>query len=80
MFKPLRRFGVPVLCGAALFFWTRIFFHVFQNTCLTDTAALALTVLGAGVLYVLVLRLMGIRLVRYLSHRMERPQVPHICM
>ena len=30
--------------------------------------------------YVLVLRLMGIRLVRYLSHRMERPQVPHICM
>lgn len=39
-----------------------------------------LTVLGAGVLYVLVLRLMGIRLLRYLSRRIERPQLPHLCM
>ncbi len=78
--KPLRRFGVPALCGAALFLWTRIFFRVFQDVCRTEAAALMLTVLGAGVLYVLVLRLMGIRLLRYLSRRIERPQLPHPCM
>ena len=78
--KPLRRFGVPALCGAALFLWTRIFFRVFQDVCRTEAAALMLTVLGAGVLYVLVLRLMGIRLLRYLSRRIEHPQLPHPCM
>ncbi len=78
--NPLRRFGVPLLCGAALFLWTRIFFHVFQQICRTEAAALALTIFGAGVLYVLVLRLTGIRLLRYLAHRIERPQLPHPCM
>ena len=78
--NPLRRFGVPLLCGAALFLWTRIFFHVFQQICRTEAAALALTIFGAGVLYVLVLRLTGIRLLRYLAHRIERPPLPHPCM
>lgn len=78
--KPLRRFGVPVLCGATLFLWTRIFFRLFQDLCQTDAGALAFTSLGAVLLYVLVLRLMGIRLLRYLSRRLERPQLPHLCM
>ena len=78
--RPLRRFGVPVLCGATLFLWTRIFFRLFQDLCQTDAGALAFTSLGAVLLYVLVLRLMGIRLLRYLSRRLERPQLPHLCM
>ncbi len=78
--KPLRRFGVPLLCGTALFAWTRIFFHAFLSACQNETAALALTILGAGVLYALVLRLLGIRLLRYLSHRIEKPSVPYLCL
>ena len=78
--RPLRRFGVPLLCGAALFGWTRLFFRVFQSACTSEPAALALTVAGACVLYVLVLRLLGIRLLRYLSRRIERPQLPRLCM
>ena len=78
--RPVRRFGVPLLCGAALFGWTRVFFRAFGTLCQGDVAALALTVLGACVLYVLLLRLLGIRLLRYLSRRIEKPQLPRLCM
>lgn len=79
-FRPMRRFGVPLLCSAMLFGWTRIFYSVFRSMCQTDVGALAFTLMGAGVLYVLVLRLLGVRLLRYLSHRIEKPQMPRMCM
>ena len=60
--RPLRRFGVPLLCGATLFFWTRIFYQMFSQICHSDIAALVCTVGGVGILYIVVLRLMGIRL------------------
>ena len=78
--RPLRRFGVPLLCGAALYGWTRVFFRFFSAICSAEAAALALTVLSACLLYVAVLRLLGVRLLRYLSRRIERPPLPRLCM
>lgn len=78
--QPMRRFGVPIICGATLFFWTRIFSKLFSQVCVADLTALMCTVVGAGILYMLVLRLMGIRLWRYLSNRMERTALPRIHM
>ncbi len=69
--RPFRRFGVPFLCGVALFLWTRIFFRIFLRHCANGTMALLLTFLGACILYIVVLRLLGIRLLRYLSRRTE---------
>lgn len=69
--RPLRRFGVPLLCAATLFCWTRVFFAAFRTACATDFGALALTVCGAALLYILMLRLLGVRLLRYLSRRVE---------
>lgn len=74
----MRRFGVPLLCGTALFFWTRIFFQFFSQMFASELSALACTTVGAGILYVLVLRLMGIRLLYYLSKRMEKPTLPQM--
>ena len=78
--RPLRRFGVPLLCGATLFFWTRIFYQMFSQICHSDIAALVCTVGGVGILYIVVLRLMGIRLFYYLSKRMEKPYLPRLHM
>lgn len=69
--RAFRRLGVPFLCGAVLFLWTRIFYKVFQNLFVNGTTALVSTLAGAAVLYVLVLRLLGVRLVKYLSLRVE---------
>lgn len=78
--RPIRRFGVPLLCGATLFFWTRIFYQMFSQICHSDIAALVCTVGGVGILYIVVLRLMGIRLFYYLSKRMEKPYLPRLHM
>lgn len=69
--RPLRRFGVPLLCGATLFLWTRVFFTAFRSYCATEWGAVVLTLAGAGVLYVLVLRLLGVQLLTYLQHRID---------
>ena len=73
--KPFRRFGVPLLCGAAVFLWTRFFAQTFA--CRFDNTMTALTaaLVSAIILYLLVLRLLGIRLGRYLAHRVENPAV-----
>lgn len=78
--RPFRRFGVPLLCAATLFCWTRVFYAVFRTACTTDFGALALTVCGAAVLYILILRLLGVRLLRYLSHRVNVSTPPVIGM
>ncbi len=78
--RPFRRFGVPLLCGGALLGWTRVFFAVFQQVCRSDAAALCCTLAGACALYVLVLRLLGVRLLRYLSRRIEMPPLTRLRM
>lgn len=78
--RPVRRFGVPAFCGVTLFAWTRVFYTVFQSVCATDWAALLLTVSGAIVLYVFVLRLLGVRLIAYLQKRVEKGVLPTMCM
>ena len=59
-------------------------YHVFEAGPVVglgpEAAALALTVLSACLLYVAVLRLLGVRLLRYLSRRIERPPLPRLCM
>lgn len=78
--QPLRRFGVPLFCGTALFFWTRIFYQLFSQICSSDMLMLACTVFSVGILYIVVLRLMGIRLLYYLSKRIEKPYLPRLHM
>ena len=78
--RPLRRFGVPLVCGAALFGWTRVVYTALQLRGASEPTALAATVAGACVLYVLVLRLLGVRLLRYLSRRIETPALPRLAM
>lgn len=77
---PFRRFGVPLFCGTALFFWTRIFYQMFSQICSSDIPMLVCTVFSAGMLYIVVLRLMGVRLLDYLSKRIERPYLPRLRM
>lgn len=78
--RPLRRFGVPLLCGATLFYWTKLFFNASCMYMKNDLLALCITVIGAGLLYVFVLRLLGIRLLRYLSHRIVMLPIPNAHM
>lgn len=78
--RPLRRFGVPLLCAAALFSWTRAFYRIFRLYCAAEWSALALTVCSAGVLYVFVLRLFGVRLLRYIGRRIEPSGAPPALM
>ncbi len=73
--KPFRRFGVPLLCGAAVFLWTRFFAQTFACRFDNTVTALAAALVSAIILYLLVLRLLGIRLGRYLAHRVENPAV-----
>ncbi|MGI6182126.1 MAG: oligosaccharide flippase family protein [Agathobaculum sp.] len=76
---PFRRFGVPILCGATLFGWTRFFYGFFRNAFRTEAGALLCTLIGAAALYTLVLRLLGVRLLHYLGQRIEKTQFPRIC-
>ncbi len=69
--KPVRRFGVPLLCGAALFLWTRFFAQTFAARCDSEVTAVTAALVSSTALYVLVLRLCGVRPLRYLVHRME---------
>ncbi len=78
--RPFRRFGVPLASGAALYGWTRIFSRLFLRLGAGETAALLLTLAGAGLLYIAVLRLFGVRIVRYLSCRVEKSGLPHWCL
>lgn len=73
--KPFRRFGVPLLCGAAVYLWTRVFAQTYACRFDNTVTALAAALVSAIILYLLVLRLLGIRLGRYLAHRVENPAV-----
>ena len=69
--RPMRRFVLPVLCGAAAGLWTRVFAHTFAAHFESPVAALALTLAGAGALCLGLLRLCGLHPVTYLKARQE---------
>ena len=78
LLRPVRRFGVPLLCGSALYGWTRVFFAWFSQHSVSETAALFWTAAGAAALYLLVLRLMDVQLWTYLSRRIEKTALPRL--
>ena len=77
----IRSVVVTLFCGTALLFGRRMFYQLCSQICSSDMLMLACTVLSVGILYIVVLRLMGIRLLYYLSKRIEKPYLPrlHMC-
>ncbi|MCQ5128322.1 oligosaccharide flippase family protein [Butyricicoccus faecihominis] len=69
--RPLRRFGVPVLCALTLFYWTQVCYRLVRPFVSDAVPALLCTALGAVAVYLFVLRLCGVRLMTYLGRRIE---------
>ena len=64
----LRRFvGAPMLCGFAVFLWTRVFYTFFVGWLGSQWPALVCAAMSAGMLYLCLLRLFDIKIERYLS-------------
>lgn len=66
---PLRMFGVPLLCGAVMYLWTRVFLWIFLGWFGQQWLALSCAAGSAILLYVVLLRLFGIRIGKYLQIR-----------
>lgn len=69
--RPMRRFGLPVMCGAAAGLWTRLFAYMFSVHIASPVLALVLTLAGAGMLCLALLRLCGLHPLGYLAARRE---------
>lgn len=69
--RPMRRFGLPVMCGAAAGLWTRLFAYMFSVRIASPVLALVLTLAGAGMLCLALLRLCGLHPLGYLAARRE---------
>ena len=69
--RPMRRLGLPLMCGAAAGLWTRLFALLFSERVASPVLALAMTLAGAGMLCFALLRLCGLHPLRYLAARRE---------
>ena len=69
--RPMRRLGLPLMCGAAAGLWTRLFALLFSEYVASPVLALAMTLAGAGMLCLALLRLCGLHPLRYLAARRE---------
>ena len=69
--RPMRRLGLPLMCGAAAGLWTRLFALLFSEHVASPVLALAMTLAGAGMLCLALLRLCGLHPLRYLAARRE---------
>ena len=69
--RPMRRLGLPLMCGAAAGLWTRLFTLLFSEHVASPVLALAMTLAGAGMLCLALLRLCGLHPLRYLAARRE---------
>ena len=69
--RPMRRLGLPLMCGAAAGLWTRLFALLFSAHVASPVLALAMTLAGAGMLCLALLRLCGLHPLRYLAARRE---------
>lgn len=66
-------FGAPVLCGATVFLWVRVFYGYFLGVFGSQWSAVLLAAGGALALYLGLLHLLGIRIMSYISSRMAQP-------
>ena len=60
-----------LMCGAAAGLWTRLFALLFSDHVASPVLALAMTLTGAGMLCLALLRLCGLHPLRYLAARRE---------
>lgn len=67
---------LPALCAVTLSLWTRIVFSAALGALGSQWAAVVAAAAVAGALYLLLLRLLGIHVLRYVRGRMERAPVP----
>ena len=66
-------FGAPILCGATVFLWVRVFYSYFLGVCGSQWGAVLLAAGGALVLYLGLLHLLGVHVRGYISSRLARP-------
>lgn len=71
--RPFQTFGVPVLCGVTVFLWARVFYACFLGVCGAQWGAVLLAAASAAALYLILLRLLGVRIGAYLASRMASP-------
>ncbi len=75
------RFGrlavLPAACAVTLSLWTKIFYSTAIGVLGAQWAAVVAALLGAGALYLLLLRLLGIRVLAYIRSRTE--PMPVLC-
>ncbi len=75
-FRFLRIFGIPLLCGTTVYFWVRVFYSFFLGVFGAQWCATLWAAGTALALYLALLRMLGISVWRYISHRLERPTFP----
>ena len=68
---------LPAVCALTLSLWTRVFFSVSVGYLGSQWAAVVAALLGAGGLYLLLLRLLGIRVWEYVRSRTD--PMPVLC-
>lgn len=62
---------LPAACALTLSLWTRVFFSAAVGVLGSQWAAVVAALAGAGALYLLLLRLLGIRVLEYIRSRTE---------
>lgn len=67
----LHTFGAPVLCGATVFLWVRVFYSCFLGVCGGQWSAALLAAAGSAVLYFGLLHLLGIHIAEYVAGRIS---------
>lgn len=66
-FAPVKLLAAPVVCGAVVFLWTRIFYYAFVGLLGEQWLGLICAIVSALALYLVVLRLFGIHVEKYLK-------------
>lgn len=75
---PAQLVGIPLVCGAVIFLWTRIFYYAFTGWLGGQWLGLICAAGSAIVLYLCVLRLFGVRVERYLRFPSHTPAYLHL--
>lgn len=65
-----RVMGAPMLCGITIYLWVRVFYGFFLGICGGQWEAILMAAVGTVILYLGLLRLLGIRIPAYVSKRM----------
>ena len=71
-----RLFGVPLVCGAVMFLWVRVFYTFFLDLAGTQWLGVICATVTAGGLCLLLLRMLGVRVRDYITPRRNPPQEP----